>query len=219
MKVTVVIPAYNESKRISSVLEELVSTGLPVIVVDDGSRDKTQEGALKYPVTVLKHKINLGKGAAIKTGCKAAFLNGAEAVIVMDADGQHKVNDLERFISALEKEKYDIVFGSRNWVRGIPLVRFLGNKFASVLVNLLFKIYISDLICGYRGFTKKAFMKMKLESVGYEIETEMVVRTGREHLKYCEVSVETVYYDKFKGVSIMDSFGVLLNVLKWKFNK
>lgn len=219
MKLTIIIPAYNEAKSIGLVLEDLKRTKLPIIVVDDGSKDSTFAEASKYSVVVIKHKINLGKGAALKTGCQAAFGKGADGIIIMDSDGQHKAKDLEKFIQALEKENNEVVFGSRNWTRGIPLVRYLGNKFASVLVNILFGIYVSDLICGYRGLTKKAFEKINWESTGYDVETEMVVKTALKKLKYCEVSVETVYLDRFKGVSILDSFGVLFNVIKWRISK
>lgn len=218
-RIYIVIPAYNESKRITKVLEELVQVRLPIIVVDDGSKDSTLERVKEYPVIALQHKVNLGKGAAIKTGCEAAFSMGAEAIIMMDADGQHKAEDLPKFIEKIQSDKYDIVFGSRNMGLGVPLVRFLGNKFASVLVALLFKAYFSDLICGYRAITKKAYMQMGLKSSDYGIETEMVIKTAKQKLRYCEIPVETIYYDKFKGVTILDAFGILLNVIKWRIIK
>lgn len=219
MKIAVVVPAYNEDKRISLVLEQLVKAKFPVFVVDDGSKDKTYEVSKRFPVTVLRHKINLGKGAALKTACEAAWKSGAEAVIMMDSDGQHKVEDIHIFVEALESDKYDIIFGSRNLGLGSPLVRFVGNKMASVLISLMFRIYVSDLICGHRAFTKKAYDKIKWQSAGYGVETEMVIRAGKFGLKYCEVPVETVYYDKFKGVTIVDALGILFNVFKWRFIK
>ncbi len=219
MKIFIVVPAYNEAKRIGNVLKELQRTKLPTIVVDDGSKDKTYEIARKYKVTALGHRINLGKGAAMKTGCEAAFSLGAEAVILMDSDGQHRVEDLPKFIEALKSGKYDIVFGSRNLGMGMPLERYLGNKFASVLVNLLFGIYVSDLISGYRAITKKAFEKLNWESTGYGVETEMVVKCGKLGLRHCEVPVATVYYDKFKGVSILDAMGIFFDVFRWRITK
>lgn len=219
MKIFIVVPAYNEAKRIGNVLKELQRTKLPTIVVDDGSKDKTHEIARKYKVTALGHRINLGKGAAMKTGCEAAFSLGAEAVILMDSDGQHRVEDLPKFIEALKSGKYDIVFGSRNLGMGMPLERYLGNKFASVLVNLLFGIYVSDLISGYRAITKKAFEKLNWESTGYGVETEMVVKCGKLGLRHCEVPVATVYYDKFKGVSILDAMGIFFDVFRWRITK
>lgn len=216
MKTFVIIPAYNESRRIKNVLEDAKVIDLPVIVVDDGSKDSTFEEIKKYNVYALKHKINLGKGAAIRTGCEAAFSMGADAIIMMDSDGQHKAEDLPKFLEKIESGKVDIAFGSRNMNMGVPLVRFMGNKMASVLISFLFGVYISDLICGYRALTKKAYDVMKLKSSDYGIETEMVVKAAKYKLRYCEIPVETIYYDKFKGVTILDAFGILLNVLKWR---
>lgn len=216
MKIYIVIPAFNEGKRIGQVLEDVRNMGLPIIVVDDGSSDSTFEQAKKHKVVVLRHRINLGKGAAIKTGCEAAFSLGAGAIIMMDSDGQHKGEDLPKFVEKIQSGNFDVVFGSRNMNLGVPLVRFLGNKFASVLIVLFFKIYVSDLICGFRAITKKAYMQMELKSSGYGIETEMVVKAAKLKLRYCEIPVETIYYDRFKGVTIMDAIDVLWNVIKWR---
>ena len=217
MKIYIVIPAYNEASRIGAVLAELKKVKLPVIVVDDGSRDYTYEEAKKSGFIVLKHRINLGKGAALKTGCDGAFYLGADGVIIMDSDGQHSIDDLHYFIDALNEKKYDMILGSRNFGLGVPLVRYLGNKFASVLVSVLFGIYVSDLLCGYRAFTKKAYKKIDWQSNGYGVETEMIVKTGKYKISRCEVPVETIYYDKFKGVTMMDAFKILLSVIKWRF--
>ena len=219
MKIFIVVPAFNEAKRIGGVLSGLEKTKLPVVVIDDGSSDRTFEIVKKYKVTVLRHKINLGKGAAMKTGAEAAFSMGADAVIFMDSDGQHKIEDLPQFVKALKTGKYEIVFGSRNLGLGMPLERYIGNKLASVLVNLLFGIYVSDLISGYRALTRKAFEKINWESTGYGVETEMVVKCARLGLKHCEVPVATVYYDKFKGVSIIDAIGIFFDVFRWRITK
>ena len=219
MNIFIVIPAYNESKRVTQVLDELKVLKLPVLVVDDGSVDGTWEVIKKYPVMLLKHKINLGKGAALKTGFEAAFSSGADAVIMMDSDGQHLVSDLPKFLDALESKKYDIIFGSRNLKLGVPTVRFLGNKLASVLVSMLFGIYVSDLTCGFRALTKKGYNAILWESLGYGVETEMVIKTGGSNLRFCEIPVETIYFDKFKGVTILDALGTLFSVLKWRLIK
>ena len=169
------------------------------------------------PFTILTHRVNLGKGAAMKTGAEAAFAFGADGVIFMDSDGQHKVSDLPKFVEALKK--YDVVLGSRTLSHGVPLVRFLGNKFASMLIASLFGIYVSDLVCGYRAITKDAYEKVAWESSGYAVETEMVIKTAKYGLKYCEVPVETVYLDNVKGVTILDAFNILLDVFRWRLTK
>jgi glycosyltransferase involved in cell wall biosynthesis len=216
MKIFIVIPAYQEEERIGKVIKDVIKTKFPIIVVDDGSKDNTFKVANKYKITALRHKVNLGKGAAMKTGAEAAFQMGADAIVFMDSDGQHKAKDLPHFIEALGKDKFDVVFGSRNLSHGVPLVRYMGNKFASLLVSLLFGIYVSDLLCGYRGLNKKGFKNVYWESRGYGVETEMAARTAKSELKHCEVPVETVYYDEVKGVTILDAINILFDVLRWR---
>ncbi len=216
MRIFVVVPAYNEARRIGSVLHGLKKTGLPVVVVDDGSKDKTNQVAKRSGFIVLRHEVNLGKGGAMKTGAQAAFTLGADAVIFMDADGQHRPSDLPQFIKALKFNKVDIVFGVRDLLK-IPFIRRAGNSIASILVNNLFGIRVLDLLCGYRAITKKAFRKINWTSSGYSVETEMVAMTGKYKLKHCEVAISTVYYDKFKGLSPTEGIGIIFDVLRWKF--
>jgi len=216
MKIFIVIPLFNEEKHVNNVIKEVLNYKLPVVAVDDGSKDNSFNVASKFKITNLRHEINLGKGAAMKTGADYAFSKGADAVVFMDSDGQHAPTDLQKFINKLLDRDCDVIFGSRNLNYGVPLVRYLGNKFASVLVSLLFGIYVSDLICGYRAVTKKGYQKIKWESTGYGVETEMVVRTARTKSKYCEIPIETIYLDKVKGVTILDAFGILLQVIKWR---
>lgn len=217
MKIFIVMPVFNEAKRISSVLKDVAKTSLSVVVVNDGSTDQTNPKLKRQRnVTVLTHRVNLGKGAALKTGCDYAFNNGADAVILMDSDGQHDVSDINKFISKLN-QGFDIVFGSRNLNLGAPIDRYMGNKVASVLVGILFGIYVSDLICGFKAFTKRAYSKIKWKSSGYGVETEIALRVKKANLKHCEVDVATIYYDNFKGVSITDAFGVLFNIISWRF--
>lgn len=220
MNIQIVMPAVNEENRVVGVLKELNKKGYKVIVVEDGSKDNTLERLKSIEssnITVLSHKVNLGKGAGLKTGCDYAFDHGADAVVLMDSDGQHSINDLPLFFEKIMSRKYDVVFGSRNLNSGVPLVRYIGNKLASMIVNFMFGIYVSDLLSGFRALTKSAYSKIKWESSGYGVETEMVIRVKKEKLKYCEIPVATIYYDNYKGVSILDAFGVFTNLIYWKF--
>lgn len=220
MNISIVIPVYNEEERVLQVLKDLSKLKYKIVVIDDGSTDNSFNLILRSKfknVTLLEHKINLGKGAALKTGCEYAFSHGSEAVILMDSDGQHLVAEVPLFVKKLESKKYDVVFGSRNLNLGVPFIRFVGNKIASLLVRLMYGIYVSDLISGYRALTRSAYQKIKWESTGYGVETEMVVRIKQKNLTYCEIPVTTIYYDGYKGVSILDSFGVFINLFYWKF--
>jgi glycosyltransferase involved in cell wall biosynthesis len=223
MNISIVIPLHNEEKHIGEVLNEVSKYKLPIVVVNDGSYDnskvKIQKSKIQFKIqnlTVLEHKINLGKGAAMKTGAEFAFQNGADAVIFMDSDGQHKASDLPKFVTALNSKKYDIVYGTRNLSMGVPLVRYLGNKIASLITARLFGGYVSDSICGFRGLTKKGYQKIKWDSVGYGVEIEMVARAGKRKITHTEVPVETVYLDGVKGVTLLDAFGILGEVVKWR---
>jgi len=222
MKIFIIIPLHNEEKYVGSVLDSLTKYKLPIIVVDDGSTDNSQLSIINFQkrqkdIFLLIHKINLGKGAAMKTGADYAFAHGADAIIFMDSDGQHEAKDLPKFVEALESKKYNVVFGTRNSSYGVPLVRFLGNKFASILMNMMFRIFVTDVLCGFRGLTKNAYEKLRWNSTGYGVETEIVARVGKTGLSHCEVPVGTVYHEKLKGVTILDAFGILGQVITWKF--
>lgn len=219
MKISIVIPLHNENLHIGNVLRDVAKYKLPIVLVDDGSTDNSYQKAKNLKIknlTILSHKINLGKGAAMKTGADYAIAKKSDAVIFMDSDGQHVASDLQIFIKTLKTGKFDVVLGSRNFNYGVPLVRYLGNKVASMIMVLLFNIYVSDVICGYRAVTEYGYSKIRWDSDGYGVETEMVARIGKNKLKMCEVPVQTIYHNSVKGVTILDAFEVLGNVLKWK---
>jgi glycosyltransferase involved in cell wall biosynthesis len=219
MNIFIIVPLLNEERHIVGLLKDLSKYGLSVVVVDDGSTDssrlKIKDFKLKN-LTLLTHQINLGKGAAMKTGADYAFNHGADAVIFMDSDGQHNSSDLPGFIKALESGDYGVVFGSRNYGYGVPLVRYLGNKFASVIMSFFFHTYVSDVVCGFKGVTKEAYKKIKWDSAGYGVEAEIVARVGKIQISHCEVPIKTIYHDKVKGVTILDAFGIFGEIIRWK---
>ena len=216
MNIFVVVPVFNEEKRVGGVIKNLKKTGLMVVLVDDGSTDDSWRVLQSFKrknsrLTLLKHKINLGKGAAMETGAEASFMLGADAVIFMDGDGQHSVSDIYKFLSKLKDN--DVVFGERKQ-RGN--MRLYLAKIASFLTKLLYGIETSDLLCGFRAISKKAYKYIKWDSPGYGVETEMVIRTGLNKLKFAIVPVKTVYFDIFKGFTIIDGFRILFNIVRWR---
>lgn len=214
MKITVVVPAYNESRYIGRFLDSLLLVTKSVVVVDDGSRDKTKEIVESRGVKCLSHMVNLGKGAALKTGCDYAFGSGAEAVIIMDGDGQHEPADLTLFVKAL-KNHAQILLGVRAMDAKMPLARLLGNKGMSVLINLLFGRYISDIPSGFKAFTRTAYRQLYWHSTGYEVETEIAVRVAKSQQSYVEVPISTVYHDKDYGFNLLDAWGILIKIPYW----
>ncbi|MFA6908594.1 MAG: glycosyltransferase family 2 protein [Patescibacteria group bacterium] len=218
MKTVVVIPALNEEQRISMLLREVLRYAEQVVVVDDGSSDHTYDVAQRagQGVIALRHRLNLGKGSALKTGCEAALRLHADRVVLMDSDGQHKASDIPRLLKKMETQNVDIVFGSRKIGRAMPLVMMIGNAFLSRLTSVLFGIRISDTQSGFRSFRADVYSKIKWDSRRYSVETEMIVNAGKHKLKFAEVEIETIYHDNYKGTTFIDGIRIFLNILMWR---
>lgn len=212
----VVIPGYNESKYISAVLKEVRRYTEKIVVVDDGSQDTMAKLASKQTAHVLQHPVNMGKGAALKTGCDYAFFHQqAESVIVMDSDGQHNPSELQLFQAQLTAGN-QVVFGVRPREKGMPWIKRLSNALASILIWMLFGKYLPDIPCGYKAFTKKAYKSLRWTSTGYHVEMEIAARVAVSNLKSCGVQVELIYLDPGKGMTIADVLDMLGHVLVWR---
>lgn len=215
MKIVIIIPAYNESRFIGKFLDKLLPVTKQAIVVDDGSSDDTCKIAMEKGIKCLTHIVNLGKGSALKTGCEYAFKRmGADAVIIMDGDDQHVVDDIKLFEKELKKGA-QVVLGVRQMDAKMPLMRILGNKSMSILINLLFGHYIADIPSGFKGFTKQAYKEIAWHSSGYEVETEIAVRIAKSKLPYVEVPINTVYNGKDYGFNLLDAGKILLKLPYW----
>ena len=213
----VVIPAHNEEQNIGDVIRKVKQYTNNIIVVDDGSNDGTSEKAKAFGVKVLNHSINLGKGAALKTGCDFAYNNGAKNITVIDADGQHDPKEIPRFFESLKNN--EIVFGYRQQAKAMPFVLKFGNRFINDSLRLLFKIKIHDSQCGYRAFKADAYKKIRWSARDYYMETEMIVKAGKHHLKYEQIPIETIYGDKYKGTTVSDGLKIVLKMVGWRILK
>lgn len=221
MKIAVIIPGYNEEKYIRSVVQSVADLHISVIVVDDGSRDDTFREAHAVQadnVFVIKHEVNLGKGAAMLTGCEFAFSRlESDAVVFIDADSQHDPRELPLFFAELHRGA-EVVFGVRVTDGDMPLVRFMGSKFASVALNLLFGRYIPDIPCGYKALSRTAFERVRWTSVGYEVETEIASRVALTNIPFAVVPIQTIYHDTDKGMTILDALDIFLHLLQWRIS-
>lgn len=221
MKTIAVIPAYNEGQHIVPVLERVQQHVDAIVVVDDGSRDNTFDIVSAYSVQnpkviALSHAINLGKGAALTTGCEAAELLAADVIVVMDADNQHNPEHIPEFIQAIKGNNVDMVFGSRSFNSEMPIVMKLGNQGLSWLIQKLFRMRVRDTQSGFRAFTPVAFEKMRWQSTGYEVETEMIVRASEQGVRYAEIDIDTIYLDDYKGTTAFDGLKIFAKILQWK---
>ena len=209
-----IIPAYNEGNRIGGIIRKTRQYVDNVIVVNDGSRDDTKKISEKDGAIVLSHVINLGKGAALKTGCDFAVKNGAEFVVVLDADAQHKPESIPRFIEKLKA--YDIVFSYRKASGQMPMILRFGNWFISKTTGILYGIKIIDTQSGFRAFSASAYKKIRWNASDYSMESEMISRAGKQRLKYVQIPIETIYSDKYKGTTVIDGIKIVLNMFWWK---
>lgn len=218
--VGVVIPARNEARHIGQVLAGLGSEvhGLPVVamVVDDGSSDRTPDLARAQGARVISHAINLGKGAALKTGCAAIIAAGCDVLVLMDADGQHRPSDLSLVVSPLLAGQADLVLARRRFTSDMPATMRFGNWGLSRLFTLLFGVTFNDTQCGLRALTAEAYPKLAWNATDYAVETEMLVRATRARLRTVEVEIETIYHDAYKGTTVTDGMRILANMIRMR---
>ncbi|MFH2027622.1 MAG: glycosyltransferase family 2 protein [Nanoarchaeota archaeon] len=215
--VWIVIPARNEEKNIVEIIKKTKKIYPNVVVVDDGSDDQTSSLAEKNGAIVLKHIVNMGKGAALKTGCDYVSSKNAKFIVVMDADGQHKPEDISRLLKKLKKT--DIVFGYRRLNKNMPPILKFGNLSINNITKLLYNIDLQDTQCGFRAFTKQAYKKIRWKAQDYSMESEMIANTGKYRLRYSEVPIETIYVDRYKGTTILDGIKIVINMFLWKLKR
>ena len=191
-KLTAVIPAYNEAKHIAQIVEQTRQI-LPVLVIDDGSTDNTAELAEAAGAEVIRLSPNRGKGAAMRAGFSRALELGCEAVITLDADGQHNPREIDRFLEVYKAQPVDLIIGKRDFSK-MPLSRRLANTAGRWLFSWAMKRPIPDNQSGYR-LISRALIKELLDSTeqGFEFEVEMLVICLKEHFKLDWVKISTVY--------------------------
>ncbi len=223
MKTGILVPAYNEEKTIRNVIElcKKYSPRSIILVVDDGSNDKTAEIAKNMKVKVISHKKNKGKGEALKTGFRFFKKIGIDAVVVIDADGQYNPKDISRFFKELKK--YDVVMGYRNFDK-IPLRHRLGNILWKTLFNLFFGTKLKDTNCGFFGLNRKALTKIKNIHGGYIIENSILAEAVEKRLKIKQIPVKVKYHNIsgiFRGVRIVlgVSIFIILKGIEYRFKK
>lgn len=220
MKIFIVIPAFNEEKTIRNVIRDVQKYISDIIVVDDGSTDRTAEFAKSAGARVLKHLINRGQGAALRSGTNYALKRGADIIVHMDADGQHQARDILAITEPLVEDRTDVALGSR----------FLGNTcqmpwtkkniiipLARIINWLLTGLWLTDAHNGWRALSAKAARKIQISQDGMAHNTDIPVQIVENNLKYKEVAVEVIYKEYGQGFS--GGLKILLDLLKSKILK
>lgn len=203
----IVIPAYNEASAIGPVIDGLKKHGYEhILVVDDGSRDKTIAIARTAGAEVLEHLINRGQGGALQTGIDYLSQEySPEIIVTFDADGQHRPEDIAALIRPIRDDQADIVLGSRflNPTSEIPLLRLLILKLGILFTNIVSHIQLTDTHNGLRAMNRRAYTAIKITHRGMEHASDIIDEITRKQLRYAECPVTVIYsdYSKAKGQS------------------
>lgn len=224
MKLSVIIPVYNERETIAEVIKRVKAVKLnkEIIVVDDGSTDGTVEvlrGQRETGVlTVHESKINFGKGAAVRVGLK--YVTG-DIVIIQDADLELNPNEYHQLIQPILRGQTKVVYGSRFLRKnpGIPLLTLLANKFLVMLTNLLYRSSLTDMETAYKVFSADVLDKIQLRCVGFELEPEITAKFIRAGFRIMELPIgyrpRTVQGGK--KINWRDGVKAILTLIKYRF--
>jgi glycosyltransferase involved in cell wall biosynthesis len=198
---TVVIPAYREAGRVGKVVAA-ARRYLPVIVVDDGSPDETAAEAEAAGAAVVRLSPNRGKGEALLAGFAEARRRGCDAVVTLDADGQHDPAAIPAMVAALARGA-DVVIGTRlGDLRGMPPQRVFSNTFTSAVISMLAGRLVRDSQTGYRALRLGTVDNLPLKRRGFDLESEMLLKAARAGAKIRHVKVPTIYGDERSKINV-----------------
>jgi glycosyltransferase involved in cell wall biosynthesis len=196
-RVVALIPAWNEAATIGAVIEG-VRARLPVLVVDDGSSDGTADVARRSGAIVISHPANLRKGAALKTGFAWALLAGYDAVVTLDADGQHDPADIDKILHSYRSGAGDLVIGERDFSQ-MPWPNRYSTPLGSRMLSWALGRRVTDNQSGFRLLSRRFLERMKPRTAGYEMEVEMIWEAVRMGMAITWVPIRTIYFPDRKS--------------------
>lgn len=235
MKLSIIIPVFNEIKTVSEIIKRVEEAKIPgfekeVIIIDDGSTDGTIDQISKSikgtNIKFIKHEINQGKGAAVKTGISNAT---GEYIIIQDADLEYNPRYIERLTIPIKNKLSEVVYGTRlqrwpNLSRDEKtfqfLIHYFGNRFLSLLTSVLYGQWITDMETCYKLFPRKALSGIKLNSKGFDFEPEITAKLMRKGYKVLEIPITTTPrgYDEGKKLNTVKDGGIALyTLIKYRF--
>ena len=236
LKIIILMPAYNVEKLITKTINRIPKDFMQIItkliIVNDGSIDKTQEVIdnlieKNSKIEVIKHINNQGYGATQKTGFNRALELNADIIILLHSDGQYAPELLLKLVHPFFEENVDVVLGSRILGKGalkggMPLYKYLGNKFLTFIENLAYGMKVSEYHTGYMLYSKNALRKIPFNRLSntFHFDGEMVMMSGKKNLKLKEVPISTTYADESSNLnSIKYGLNVFKIIIKEKLGK
>jgi len=221
--VSIIIPVYNEEETIGQVLSELskLLSDLPsmeIIVIDDGSTDKTAEEVKKFSFSAryIKNEKNLGKGASIKAGIENAV---GKVIVIQDADLEYPSNNISQLVKPILLGQADVVFGSRflGKCNGMSYSHYVGNLILSKVTSLLYNAKVTDVMTGHKSLSSEIFSSLDLKERGFAVEIELTSKILKKGLKILEIPIE--YYYRKHGIAkirYLDGFKSLFKLILYK---
>ncbi|MBV8518713.1 MAG: glycosyltransferase family 2 protein [Acidobacteria bacterium] len=195
-RVCVLIPALNAERTLPPIVADARRRLEPVVVIDDGSRDRTGDVARAAGAQVLRHEVNRGKGGALKTGFAWALANSFDAAITLDADGQHLPGEIPKFLAARAETGADLIIGGRAHLFAHMLPRRrAANRFSAWCIAKTSGTPISDSQSGFRLYSASLLRRLTLRTDGFDMESEVIVRAGRSGLKIVTIPIELGFVD------------------------
>jgi len=219
MGITVGIPAYNEEKNIASIIIKLQKIADQIIVCNDGSTDSTAEIAESLGALVINHPKNLGYGAGINSIFKKSKEINSEILVTFDADGQHRIEDIEKVVAPIKNNHADIIIGSRfldSAEKAIPEYRKIGIKLITKVTNSTLKNKITDSQSGFRAYNNNVISKLNISDLGMGISTEILIKSSGLNFRIAEVPIHVLYDgDTSKHNPVSQGTSVLFSTVKY----
>ena len=218
----VIVPAFNEQNVIKDIINNLLKKFSNVIVINDGSNDKTLEIINDLDIKILSHEINLGVGAAVQTGFDyVSNISDAKAVITFDADGQHLVDDAVAMAKEILICDEGIIFGTRfpKHSKNIPKVKRIVLKLIARITDLVTGVTLSDAHNGLKAYKVSTIKELELQFSSYSYESELITQVAKKKIDYKEMPTDIKYtnYSIKKGQKLLNGLLIIEDLLKlWK---
>ncbi len=233
MKLSIIIPVFNEEKTVGKILKKVLDLKIAnvekeIIVVDDGSTDKTRQILKQIKnIKIILHDNNKGKGSAVKTGIKNAT---GDYIIIQDADLEYDPEQIRTLIQPILENQAGVVYGTR--LKRLPnfskeektfqfLLHYFGNRFLSLITSILYGQFVTDMETCYKLFPKKAVDRMKLNARGFEFEPEITAKLLKSGYKILEIPINTIPrgYDEGKKLNTFrDGTKALMTLFRYRFS-